>query len=116
MSTTPPGGGPPFDLGAMMAEAQKMQQSMVAAQERAKTQVVEASVGGGMITVQMTGGLEVRSIKIDPAVIDPKERGMLEDLVAAAVNQAIQKAQQVAAESVQRALGPLAGMGLPGLF
>ncbi len=110
------GGAPPFDLGQMMAQAQKMQESMLEAQEQAKQQVVEAAVGGGMVTVQMTGGFEVKSIKIDPSVIDPKDKGMLEDLVAAAINQAIQKAQQVTAESLQKAMGPLAGMNIPGLF
>ena len=61
-------------------------------------------------------GLEVRSIKIDPSVIDPKDVGMLQDLIAAAFNQAVQKAQALTAEAMQSAMGPLAGMNIPGLF
>jgi DNA-binding YbaB/EbfC family protein len=106
----------PFDLGAMMEQARSLQESMLKAQEEAKNHTVEASVGGGMVTVVLSGGLEVRSVKIDPAVINPNDKAMLEDLVAAAVNQAIQKAQALTNESLQKALGPLAGLQIPGLF
>jgi DNA-binding YbaB/EbfC family protein len=108
------GGG--FDLNAMMQQAQQMLEKMMKAQEEAKGQILEASSGGGMVTVTTTGGLEVQKIKIDPSVIDPKDVTMLEDLVTAAINQAVQKAQAVTAESMQKAMGPLAGMGIPGLF
>src|SRR3954467_4000241 len=111
------GGGPPgFDLGAMMQQAQQLQQQMLEAQEAAKQQVVEVSSGGGMVTVQMSGGMEVRKLRIDPPVVDPKDVGMLEDLIAAGINQAVQKARQATEEAVQKAMGPLAGMNLPGLF
>jgi DNA-binding YbaB/EbfC family protein len=113
--------GPPgFDLGAMMQQAQQMQQQlqeqMLKAQEEARQKTVEASAGGGMVTVTITGGLEVRKIKIDPAAVDPKDLGMLEDLIAAAINQALVKAQALTQEAVQAAMGPLAGMLPPGLF
>jgi DNA-binding YbaB/EbfC family protein len=103
----------PFDLNAMMQEAQKMQEKLVQAQEAAKQQVVEGSSGGGMVTVTITGGLEVRKIKIDPSAVDPKDLAMLEDLIVAAFNQAITKAQEVQAEVMRKATG---GLNLPGLF
>lgn len=106
----------PFDLNAMMQQVQQMQGDMQKAQEEAKSKTVEASAGGGMVTVVITGGLEVKKITVDPSVIDPKERAMLEDLIAAAVNQAVQKAQQLTQESMQKAMGPFAGMNIPGLF
>jgi len=111
------GGGPGgFDLGAMMQQAQQMQEQMLRAQEEAKQKTVEATAGGGMVSVIMTGGMEVKKIKIDPSVIDPKDLSMLEDLIVAAINQAVAKAQQLTAESMQQAMGPLAGMNIPGLF
>ena len=109
------GGGMPggFDLGAMMQQAQKLQEDMMKAQEDAKTKVVEASSGGGMVTVSITGGFEVRAIKIDPACIDPKDPSMLQDLIIAAINQAIVKAQELQAGAMQSVTG---GLNIPGLF
>ena len=107
-----PGG---FDLNAMMQQAQALQEQMAKAQDEAKQKVVEAQSGGGMVTIHMTGGLELKKVKIDPSVVDPKDVGMLEDLIAAAFNQAVQKAQTLTAEAMQSAMGPLAGMGFPGL-
>jgi DNA-binding YbaB/EbfC family protein len=102
-----------FDLNAMMQQAQRMQQEMLKAQEEAKQKTVEASSGGGMVTVVITGGLEIRSVKIDPAAIDPKDPSMLEDLIAAAMNQALTKAQELQAESMRSVAG---GLNIPGLF
>ncbi len=109
------GGGFPggFDLNTMMQQAQQLQQRMLQAQDEAKQKTVEASAGGGMVTVTMTGGLEVRAIKIDPACIDPKDPTMLQDLIIAAMNQAIQKAQELQAGAMQAVTG---GVGIPGLF
>jgi nucleoid-associated protein EbfC len=109
------GGGLPggFDLGAMMQQAQKLQEDMMKAQEDAKTKLVEASAGGGMVTVTITGGFEVRAIKIDPACIDPKDPSMLQDLIIAAINQAIAKAQELQAGAMQSVTG---GLNIPGLF
>ncbi len=108
-----------MDLNEMMAQAQDLQGRMHAAQEEARAKTVEATVGGGMVTVVMTGGLEVRSIKIDPAVVNANDKAMLEDLLAAGVNQAITKAQALVEETVKAALGPLAAMlgggGMPGM-
>ena len=109
------GGGFPggFDLGAMMQQAQQLQEQMLKAQEEAKSKLVEASAGGGMVTVTMTGGFEVRAVKIDPACIDPKDPAMLQDLVIAAINQAIVKAQELQAGAVSSVTG---GLNIPGLF
>jgi DNA-binding YbaB/EbfC family protein len=101
------------DLSAMLAEAQKLQARLQEAQERAKTQIVEGAAGGGMVTVEMTGGLELRRVKLDPKIVDPKDLGMLEDLIAAAVNHAIGKAQALQSDAVRSATG---GLPLPGLF
>ena len=102
----------PPDLNALLAQAQQLQQQMLEAQERAKTKVVEASAGGGMVTAVVNGSLEVVSLKIDPQCVDPKDVGMLQDLVVAAVNQAIAKAQ----EMMQGEMQSLAGGMMPGLF
>lgn len=109
------GGGFPggFDLSAMMQQAQQLQEQMLKAQEDAKQKTVEASAGGGMVTVTMTGGFEVRAVKIDPACIDPKDPSMLQDLIIAALNQAIQKAQELQAGAVSSVTG---GLNIPGLF
>ncbi len=102
------------DLSAMLAEAQKLQQKLQEAQEQAKLKVLEGTAGGGMVTVEITGGLEVRRIRIDPNIVDPKDVGMLEDLIAAAINQAITKAQALQGDALRSATG---GMPLPpGLF
>jgi DNA-binding YbaB/EbfC family protein len=105
-----------MDMNQMMQQVGQLQQKMAEAQEAAKQKTVEAQAGGGMVTIVITGGLEVRSVKIDPAAVDPKDVAMLQDLVAAAMNQAIQKAQQLMQESVQEAMGPLASMLPPGTF
>lgn len=109
------GGGFPggFDLGSMMEQAQQLQQKMLEAQEQAKHKTVEASAGGGMVTVTITGGFEVKAIKIDPACIDPKDPSMLQDLIIAAINQAIAKAQELQAGAVSSVTG---GLNIPGLF
>jgi nucleoid-associated protein EbfC len=101
------------DLSAMLAEAQKLQAKLQEAQEEARKQVVEGTAGGGMVTVEMTGGLELRRIKIDPSIVDPKDVAMLEDLIAAALNHAIGKAQALQTDAVRSAAG---GLPIPGLF
>lgn len=101
------------DLSQMMAEAQKLQAKLQEAQEAAKKQVVEGSAGGGMVTAEVTGGLEVRRIKIDPNIVDKSDVSMLEDLIAAALNQALTKAQALQGDAVRAATG---GLAIPGLF
>jgi nucleoid-associated protein EbfC len=106
------------NLNQMMRQVQQMQAEMAKAQEDLASEVVEASAGGGMVTVKVTGALEVREIRIDPEAIDPEDPDMLQDLVLAAVNEALRSAQELAASRMGAAaggLGGLGGLGLPGL-
>jgi len=109
-SMAPRGGG---GGGGMMQQIQKLQADMLKAQEALGAETVEVSAGGGAITVVITGHLELKSITIQPEVVDPADVEMLQDLVLAAVNEAIQKAQSLAAE---RMGGLTGGLNLPGLF
>ncbi|HEV3035232.1 MAG TPA: YbaB/EbfC family nucleoid-associated protein [Solirubrobacteraceae bacterium] len=108
------------NMQQMMAQVQKMQKDMELAQEQLKHEVVEASAGGGMVTVKVSGALEVREIRIDPAVVDPEDVEILADMVLAAVNEALRMAQELAESKLGGAtagldLGSLGGLGLPGL-
>lgn len=100
------------NLGDLFAQAQQLQERLAKAQEDLATLTVEASAGGGMLTVRMNGKLEVLSVSIDPQVISSGDVEMLEDLVKAAMNQAIRKAQQAVAEAMQKITG---GLKIPGL-
>lgn len=97
----------------MMKQAQRMQADMARMQEELKTDRVEASVGGGAVKVVMTGDMVVESVAIDAGAVDTDDIAMLEDMVAAAVNEAVRQAQDLAARKMQSVTG---GMGLPGLF
>ena len=102
----------PPNMQQLLKQAQKMQQDMLAAQEALKDEVVEASSGGGMVTVQVTGDLHVKSIVIDPQAVDPEDIEMLSDMILAAVNEGLRSAQELASSK----LGGIAGgLGLPGL-
>jgi nucleoid-associated protein EbfC len=109
------------NMQAMMKQVQKMQADMVKAQEELKNEIVEASAGGGMVTVKITGDLELREVRIDPEAVDPDDVEMLQDMVQAATNEAIRSAQELAASKMNAAAGGLAGpgglggLGLPGL-
>ena len=106
------------NLNQMMRQVQEMQEEMAKAQQELASEVVEASAGGGMVTVKVTGGLEVQEIRIDPEAIDPEDAEMLQDMVLAAVNEALRSAQELAASRMGAAaggLGGLGGLGLPGL-
>ena len=81
----------------MLQQVQKMQQDMEVAQEELKNEVVEASAGGGMVTVRVGGDLEVKAVRIDPAAVDPEDVEILSDMVLAAVNEALRMAQELAA-------------------
>jgi DNA-binding YbaB/EbfC family protein len=101
--------------GGMMQQIQRLQEDMVKTQEALGQETVEVTAGGGAISVVITGHLEVRSITIKPEVVDPEDVEMLQDLVLAAVNEAIQKAQGLAAERMGKLTGGLNLQGL-GLF
>ncbi len=101
------------NLNQMMQQVQQMQTEMAKAQEELKAEVVEASAGGGMVKVKMTGDLELKELTIDPEAVDPDDVDMLQDMVLAAVNEALRSAQELASSK----LGGIAGMGggIPGL-
>ena len=103
------------NMQQLLKQAQKMQQDMIAAQEALKHEVVEASAGGGMVTVEVTGDLAVKSIKIDPQAVDPEDVELLQDMVMAAVNEGLRAAQELAASKLGGLAGGLGGLGLPGL-
>jgi nucleoid-associated protein EbfC len=106
---------PQPNMQQLLKQAQKMQQDMLQAQESLKDEVVEASAGGGMVTVQVTGDLNVKSIKIDPEAVDPEDVELLQDMVLAAVNEALRSAQELAESKLGGIAGGLGGLGLPGL-
>jgi len=99
----------------LLQQAQKLQQDMLRAQESLKDEVVEASAGGGMVKVEVTGDLNIKSITIDPQAVDPEDVELLEDTVLAAVNEALRAAQEMAASKLGGLAGGLGGLGLPGL-
>jgi hypothetical protein len=99
----------------LLRQAQKMQEEMLAAQESLKSEVVEASAGGGMVTVEVTGDLHVKSIKIDPQAVDPEDVEMLSDMILAAVNEGLRSAQELASTKLGGIAGGLGDLGLPGL-
>ena len=104
------------NMQQLLKQAQKMQQDMMAAQEALKDETVEASAGGGMVHVVVSGDLVVKSITIDPDAIDPDDPEMLADLVLAAVNEGLRSAQELAASKLGGITGGLGGgLGLPGM-
>jgi DNA-binding YbaB/EbfC family protein len=103
------------NMQQMLKQVQKMQQDMVAAQEALKDETVEASAGGGMVSVVVSGDGVVKEIRIDPQAIDPDDPEMLSDLVLAAVNEGLRSAQELAASKLGGVTGGLGGLGLPGL-
>lgn len=99
-------------FGNIMKEAQKLQQQMAAMQEEVGKREVEATAGGGMVTVRVNGKQELLSIKLDPEVINKDDAQMLEDLVLAACNEALRKSREL----VQQELGKLTGgLKIPGM-
>jgi nucleoid-associated protein EbfC len=108
------------NMQQMMAQVQKMQKDVELAQEELRSEVVEASAGGGMVTVKVSGDLQVREVRIDPDAVDPQDVEILADMVLAAVNEALRRAQELAEQKLGGAtaglnLGELGGLGLPGL-
>jgi DNA-binding YbaB/EbfC family protein len=103
-----------FDMNKMLQEAQRMQAELAKAQEEAAQEVVEASSGGGMVTVKANGAGEVVEIRIDPKAIDPDDPELLADLVLAAVNEALRSAQSLMQSKmsgiVPGGLGDLGGL------
>ncbi len=102
------------NMAGMMKKMQKLQGEMAKMQEELKTRTLEATAGGGAIKVVITGEKQIQSLKIDPSVVDAEDMEMLEDLVTAAVNEAIKKVDDMMAQEMGKLTG---GMNLPsGLF
>jgi DNA-binding YbaB/EbfC family protein len=99
-----------MDMKKMMREAQKMQAEMAKAQDEIAQMTVEGTAGGGVVKVVATGNLAVESVTIDPSVIDPDDADMLQDLVLAAVNEALRQAKELANTRMNAITG---GIGLP---
>jgi nucleoid-associated protein EbfC len=104
-----------MDFEKLMRQAQQMQEQMSKAQEELAKETVEASAGGGMVTVRATGALEITEIKIAPEAIDPNDPELLADMILAAVNEALRSAQNLVESKLGGAMGGMEGLGLPGL-
>lgn len=102
-----------MNMQQIMRQAQKMQKKMEEAQEEAANQIVEASAGGGMVSVKVNGKQELLEISIEKDVINPEDVEMLQDLIVAAVNEGMKKAQQVMQDKLQGITG---GLNIPGMF
>lgn len=102
-----------MNMAQMMKQARKMQEQLAAAQENLKDLTVDASAGGGMVKVTATGDMKIQSVKIDPDALDPEDAEMLEDMVLAAVNEALRSASEVANQQMGAITG---GMGMPGML
>ena len=109
---------PQPNMNQMLKQVQKMQADMAAAQEQLAKEMVQASAGGGMVTVTVSGDLDVKDIRIDPEAIDPEDPDLLADMVLAAVNEALRQAQELAATKMGGLTGglDLGALGGPGGF
>jgi DNA-binding YbaB/EbfC family protein len=102
------------NMGQLMKKMQKLQADMAKMQEELKSRTLETSAGGGAVKVVVTGEKQIKSIKIDPAAVDPEDTEMLEDLIMAAVNEGLKKVDDMMAQEMGKLTG---GMNLPpGLF
>ena len=108
-----PQSGGPNNMQAMLKQAQKMQEDMAAMQEELDAREYDVAAGGGVVNVKINGKKEIISVKIDPEVVDPDDIETLEDLIVAAVNEAIKKVEAISGEEMQKITG---SMGLPGMF
>ena len=106
-------GGGPSNMQSMIKQAQKMQEDMAAMQAELESREYEVAAGGGVVNVKINGKKEILSVKIDPVVVDPDDIETLEDLITAAVNEAVKKVDADSAGEMQKITG---GMNIPGLF
>ena len=100
-------------FGNILKQAQQMHAKIAQLQEEMAGKTVEASSGGGMVTIAMNGKQEVLSIRIDPEVVNKEDIGMLQDLIVAAINEAIRKSQEMMTEEMKKVTG---GLSLPGFM
>ena len=105
-----------FNMADMFGKIQEMQSKMQEAQEGLKDVIVEAEAGGGMVKVKANGNKQIVSIEMDDDVVDPKDKEMLEDLIVAGVNKALEKAEEASKEKMQEMYkGMIPGGGIPGM-
>ena len=104
-------GGGPSNMQSMLKQAQKMQEEMAEKQAELEACEYEVAAGGGVVNVKINGKKEILSVKIDPEVIDPDDAETLEDLIVAAINEAIKKVESINTEEMQKITG---GVSLPG--
>ena len=104
------GGG---NMQSMLKQAQKMQEDMAAKQEELEAREYDISAGGGVVNVKINGKKEIQSVKLSPEIVDPDDIETLEDLIVAAVNEAVKKVEAISAEEMQKITG---NIGLPGMF
>ena len=109
-------GGGPTNMHGMLKQAQKMQEDMAALQEDLDAREYDIKAGGGVVSVKITGKLEVKSIKIDPDVVDPDDVETLEDILVAAVNEAVKTVNSTNSEEMGKITGSLNMGTFPGLF
>ncbi len=100
------------NIGNIMKQAKKMQEKMGRLQQELETRTIEAQAGGGMVRVIVNGKFEVVSLKIEKEVVNPEDIEMLQDLIAAAVNEGIRKSQEMASSEMAKITG---GLGIPGM-
>ena len=101
-----------MNIAQIMKQAQKMQEQMARVQEELANKTVEAAAGGGMVTVTANGRQEILAVKISPEVINPQDSAMLEDLVTAAVNEALRSSRELLQQEMTKITG---GLRIPGL-
>lgn len=106
------GGGAPGDIGNMLKQAQQMQQSLLDVQQQLEEQIVVGTAGGEVVKVEMTGKHEVKAVKLAEEAVDPEDVETLEDLLVAAFNNALEKANEMASEQMSSVTG---GMNIPGM-
>ena len=110
-------GGGPQNMSAMLRQAQKMQEDMAAMQEELEGREYDVSVGGGVVNVKMNGKKELLSVKLAEEVVDPDDIETLEDLIVAAVNEAIKRIEKESSDEMGKITGGIPGMpSIPGLF
>ena len=107
-----PGGGMPGNMSNLMKQAQRMQRQMAASATELETAEFTATAGGGAVEVTVTGKKEVTKVKLDPEAVDPDDVEMLEDVIMAAVNEALRKADEASAANMAKLTGGLGGFGL----
>ena len=111
-------GGGPTDMNSLMRQAQKMQEDMAALQEDLDSRQYEVAAGGGAVKIKINGKLEVSSVELDPDVVDPDDVETLQDILTAAMNEAIRKVNDTNSEEMGKITGSLnmGGLGMPGMF